>query len=241
MTTDDCRQYHFLALISPTGEAYVVQTSTTDFRRLYKRHWEGHNSETARLFFQGRPSMFLLETVDLSGGKAHGRRIQWTRVLHDCGYSMVDWTAMRPYIECPYPDDPSTYAQLRRRDLQKLLAPECDLSAAFCFKECTHTIKLTVSPDEWRELRREASDIGLPLDAYVRARFDCGTVTALSLSELQSCEQQCRQVAMLLEHKRRLEHLRGENCSQLQVAVDALHGEIRALTTAIREYVEVRK
>jgi hypothetical protein len=46
---------------------------------------------------------------------------------------------------------------------------------------------------------------------------------------------------MLLEHKRRLEHLRGENCSQLQVAVDALHGEIRALTTAIREYVEVRK
>lgn len=236
--------YHFLAIVSPEREAYVVRTASQDFRKVYKSHWQGDHVETAALFHSGRPGLFLLETVDVSSEKAFGRCIQWSRLFHECDYTVTNWSDILPYVEHPHPDDWAVYKRLRRYNLKKICRPECDLAADFMYKASPHTIKLVVTLEEWQELRRDAADKGVPIDVYCRRRFFDGTVSTLTLSELRSCEQLCRQVVSLLERETRYALLQGQAgpaVDRLQALTEDLRIEVRGVTEAIRHHMEVMR
>ena len=173
--------------------------------------------------------------------KAFGRCVAWARHFQESGYTVVTWDEVEPYVAHPHPDDAAAYREVRRKKLKQLCAPEKDLAARFTFTESTHTIKLTVTPEEWRQLRWEAADRGMSLETYCQAHFDRSHVSAIELSGLRACEQQCRQVVTLLERERRLSLLLEEGglaAEWLQDAVDNLQREMRELTAAIRDYMK---
>ena len=234
--------YHFLALISPDREVYVASTALKTFRTVYKDHWCGKHLRSAQLFYGKRPRLFLLETVEIPTEKAAARRILWSRRFYEAGYTVIDWTDVQPYVDHPHPHDASNYASIQALSLDDLCAPMRDLSCDFVFAPCPHTIKLEVSSEEWADLQRDAADKNLSLSASLRERFYSGSIQSLSLSELRSCEQQCRQVVTLLEREARLALLQGSSGPAIESLLSAnedLRQKVQHLTTAIRHYVEV--
>ncbi len=234
--------YHFLAIVSPEREVYVVKTTTPHFRKLYKSHRDGHHLVTAHLFQTGNPALFLLESAQVPAGKALARCILWSRRFHEAGYAVINWDNITPYVEHPHPDDPATYAAIQSFSLAALCMPERDLARNYSFKGSpTHTIKLSVSHEEWGALQLDATHKGLSLDRYLRERFYNGIVKTISLPELRSCEQQCRQVVTLLERETRLALLHGKcevNINRLHTATHDLRLQVQLLTAALQRYTE---
>lgn len=243
-TKESPTRYHLLAFVSPARDVYVTSTASSDFREIYRSHWKGNYPATTPLFYDSRPRLFLLETVEVPKEKTFGRCIQWSRHFHEHGYTVMNWSETLPYVEHPHPDDMGIYRQIRRYNLKKLCRPEHDLATNFTFRETHHTIKLVVTPEEWREFRRDATDKGISIDAYVRERFYNGSVSTLTLSELRQCEQCCRQVATLLDRETKAARLQGaaeSEVDRLQAIAEDLRTAAREVTVGIQNYLEVTR
>ena len=241
-TKESPTRYHLLAFVSPARDVYVTSTASSDFREIYKSHWKGNHPATTPLFYDSRPRLFLLETVEVPKEKAFGRCLQCSRCFHERGYTVVNWNEILPNVEHPHPDDMGIYRQIRRYNLKKLCRPEHDLATNFTFRETHHTIKLVVTPEEWREFRRDATDKGISIDAYVRERFYNGSVSTLTLSELRRCEQYCRQVVTLLDRETKaalLQGTAGPAVEKFQAIVEDLRTAVREVTAEIQQYLEV--
>lgn len=235
--------HYFLALVSPDDEGYVASTAKS-FRAVYKEHWSGKHHQSAQLFYGKRPRLFLLERVEPPAGNLAIRRILWSRHFHEAGYTVLDWADIQPYLDHPHPNDDAAYTSIQAFNLEELCAPVHDLACDFAFAPCPHTIKLEVSSEEWLDVQQDAADKSLPLGTYLRERFYDGSVQTLSLSELRSCEQQCRQVVTLLEREARMALLQGSSgpaIDDLLSAIKALQHDVCCLTGAIRNYTEVSK
>ena len=233
--------YYILALVSQESEVYVWATVSNRWREIYKRHMLGGDAKTAHFFDKARPQFFLLETVKTTKVKARGRSMMWAVYFYTSGFQVPDWCEIEPYTCHPHPDDVTAYWEIARHDLNALCLPECDLARDYVYREAHHTIKLVVAPEELQVLKAAAVDKGLQLEAYCKKRFDNGCVESIDLSELRSCEQRCRQVVMLLERERRQGCLQSEDNPWMQPTIDELRCDVRALTAAIRAYVEVRE
>ena len=199
---------------------------------------------TAPLFYDSRPRLFLLETVEVPAEKAYGRCLQWSRHFFEHGYTVVNWSEVLPNVEHPHPDDAAVYRQIRRKNLKRICHPEYDLATDFFFKETRRAIRIVVTPEEWREIRRDATDKGLPVDTYVRERFYNGSVSTLTLSELRRCEQCCRQVVTLLDRETKAALLQGAaepTVEKLQAIAEDLRIAAREVTAGIQNYLEVTK
>lgn len=199
---------------------------------------------TAPLFYDSRPRLFLLETVEVPAEKAYGRCLQWSRHFFEHGYTVVNWSEVLPNVEHPHPDDAAVYRQIRRYNLKRICRPEYDLATDFFFKETRRAIRIVVTPEEWREIRRDAADKGLPVDTYVRERFFGGSVSTLTLSELRRCEQCFRQVVMLLDRETKAALLQGAAepvVDRLQAIAENLRTAAREVTVGIQNYLEATK
>lgn len=242
MNSSPSTPHHFLAFVSPKKEVCVTSTTLSNFRTFYRDHWRGENPVTAPLFYDLRPRLFLLETVEVPAEKAYGRCLQWSRHFFEHGYTVVNWSEVLPNVEHPHPDDAAVYRQIRRYNLKRICRPKYDLATDFFFKETRRAIRIVVTPEEWREIRRDAADKGLPVDTYVRERFFGGSVSTLTLSELRRCEQCFRQVVMLLDRETKAALLQGAAepvVDRLQAIAENLRIAAREVTVGIQNYLEV--
>ena len=233
---------HFLALVSPSQEVYVISTRSPRFRTVYKDHRDGCNSASSSLFDQSTPALYLLETAALTSAQAFARRILWSRRFHELGYSVVDWEDLMVYVEYSHRNDVAAYAAVQQHNLLELCRPELDLAQNFVFKSPPpRDVRFSVSAGEWHTLQLEATHKGLPLKAYFRDRFYSGTVSTLSLPELRACEQQCRQVLALLERQACLadwQDRHSQDAALLHSAAYDLRKQVGELTNAISRYVK---
>lgn len=238
------KNYCFAALVSPSREVRILCSASLTLRQLYRKQMLGENPDTAHFFDTGRAQLFALETVETTAPKAFGRCMMWALHFADSGYSVSDWGEVEPYVRNPYPGDLVALKEIKEYKIDEICSPELDLAADFTFKEVPHTIKLVVTPEELRRLKKAAVDRGLSLQAYCKRRFDRGFVKSVDLAELHSCEQQCRAVVMRLERAGRLAQLTGEGgpaVDKLLSATGELRQEVRALTRQISRYMEVTR
>lgn len=236
--------FNFLALVSDRREVRVLATSQTDYRRLYRSHMQGEHIETASFFERKRAKLFLLESKRMSRPKAVARSILWEMYFKDCGFTLLRDEEVECYRQHPHPCDAEVDDEIRGLPITDLCADERDLAREFVFKVRPHTIKIEVSPEELKQLRFEAANLGLRLQDYCAKKFACSKVEAVKLDELLRCELRCQEAYRIAESCLRRERLAGvadPSIEGLTRAISGLRRNILTLMTAISRFEEGRR